>query len=52
MLEYNVSGLLVPPENPEALATAIVPLPIGTTLAARLSNRATAVVADRFSPEV
>lgn len=47
----DVNGLLVPPENPRALADALLRMLLDTALYRRLSEGARASIADRYSPE-
>lgn len=49
VIENEISGLLVPPENPDALATAIIRLLHDHLLAARLGKRAAEDARVRFS---
>jgi len=47
----DVNGLLVPPEDPRALADALLRMLLDTALYRRLSEGARASIADRYSPE-
>ena len=49
MLDHGVTGLLVPPRDPDALAAALANLLQCPTLAAALAARARAVVEERFT---
>jgi glycosyltransferase involved in cell wall biosynthesis len=50
-VEHEVSALLVPPRNPQALAGAIERLLSNRELAEKLAGNAYCAVASRFSPE-
>lgn len=47
----DVNGLLVPPEDPRALANALLRMLLDAALYRRLSEGARASIADRYSPE-
>jgi len=49
VIEHDVSGLLVPPENPEALGDALLRLLTDRPLAARLGAQAAADAHGRFA---
>ncbi|MGH3187031.1 MAG: glycosyltransferase [Streptosporangiaceae bacterium] len=49
MIEHEVTGLLVPPENPSALANAISRVLRDRTLSSQLAGRARALHAQRFT---
>ncbi len=51
MVENNESALLVPPNDPRAIAAAIARLLSDTDLTQRLAKRAAALVDSRFTPE-
>lgn len=50
IIEHGRTGLLVPPDNPEALANAIVAVLSDRVLARRLGENARAAAEARFSP--
>ena len=50
LVEHGVTGLLVPPDDPDALAAAIAKLVADPALAATLGRAGRARVAERFDP--
>ena len=51
VIRHGVNGLLVPPDNPEALADAVLRLKCDADLAGRLSRGAQATVRERFDAD-
>ena len=51
IVENNESALLVPANDPPAMAAAIVRLLTDRNLAERLTNNSTALIANQFTPE-
>jgi glycosyltransferase involved in cell wall biosynthesis len=51
MVEDNESALLIPPRDPQAMASAIIRLLDDKQLAQRLATNASQLAADRYSPE-
>ncbi len=51
IVENNESALLVPANDPQAMAAAIVRLLTDRNLAERLTNNSTALIANQFTPE-
>ena len=51
IVENNESALLVPANDPSALASAIVSLLADKNLAERLTRNSAALIANRFAPE-
>ena len=51
IVENNESALLVPANDPQAMAAAIVRLLTDQDLAERLTNNSTALIANQFTPE-
>lgn len=51
MVEDNESALLIPPRDPQAMATAIIRLLADKQLAQRLATNASQLAAERYSPE-
>lgn len=50
LVQHGETGLLVPPEDPSALATAIARLALDPPLARQLGKGARALVSERFDP--
>jgi glycosyltransferase involved in cell wall biosynthesis len=51
ILEDNESALLVPANDPQAMAAAIARVLTNQNLAERLTNNSAALIASRFTPE-